>query len=53
MSTIVADKRPQIQETLLKRSLVKGDIIGMMSIHDPPLRAPIFVAEPNVNKRGP
>ena len=50
---VCADKRSQTQETLLRRSLVRRDFIGMMSINDPPLRAPIFVAEPNVNKRGP
>ena len=53
MSTVSADKRAQIQETLLGRFHVRGDFFGVMSIHYRPLRAPIFVAEPNDTKQGP
>ena len=37
----------------IRAPLVRGDFLGVMSIHYPPLRAPIFVAEPNDSKQGP
>ena len=51
--TISADRRFQIQETPVKRAVVSGGFITIMSIYDRPLRATIFVAQPNNNQRGP